>query len=89
MMQLVFFKSAMALIQEILFNFRFEKKLYVRLPETRLREKLLKIYMGEELTTLESKDFRNIAELTEGYSNADLYCTVQVLMSLCWNLAMP
>lgn len=51
---------------------RFEKKIYIPLPSTEARVRLFELCVGKSRTTLKKKDFRALAERTEGYSGADI-----------------
>lgn len=51
---------------------RFEKKIYIPLPSMEARVRLFELCVGKSRTTLNKKDFRVLAERTEGYSGADI-----------------
>ena len=55
---------------------RFERRIYIPLPEIEARLRLLELHIGDTPHTLTRKDIRWLAERTEGYSGAD----VQVLV---------
>lgn len=63
--------------------FRFEKRIYIPLPDQPAREAIIKIHLGEEpLKDLEPKLTDKIAEQTEGYSGSDLAVVArEVLMT--------
>ena len=45
---------------------RFEKRIYIPLPEVTSRAKMFQINVGDTPCTLSSKDLRYLAEKTEG-----------------------
>jgi len=51
---------------------RFEKRIYIALPDIFARTKMFEIHLGDTPHNLNSKDFRELAESTEGYSGSDL-----------------
>jgi len=56
---------------------RFEKRIYIPLPEEGARYTMFKIHLGETPTSLTSNDFRELAQLTEGYSGSDIAIVVR------------
>ena len=56
---------------------RFEKRLYIPLPEEKARKHMLEIYLGNTPTNLSPRDFSTLAQITEGYSGADIGTVVQ------------
>uniref|UniRef100_A0AC34QVE5 AAA+ ATPase domain-containing protein n=1 Tax=Panagrolaimus sp. JU765 TaxID=591449 RepID=A0AC34QVE5_9BILA len=52
---------------------RFPKRLYIPLPEFEAREKMVQMLLQNESHKMSSKDFKEIAELTKGFSGADMY----------------
>ncbi|XP_039263100.2 vacuolar protein sorting-associated protein 4B-like [Styela clava] len=56
---------------------RFEKRIYIPLPEAPARLTMFKLHLGDTLTTLTDKDFKYLAEQTKGYSGADISIVVR------------
>jgi len=58
---------------------RFEKRIYVPPPDKRVRKQLFKHYIEKlsESYEIEDIDYDKLAELTEGYSSADIYSIVK------------
>ncbi|MCD6301458.1 MAG: AAA family ATPase [Staphylothermus sp.] len=58
---------------------RFEKRIYVPPPDKRIRKQLFKYYIEKlkESYEIEEIDYDKLAELTEGYSSADIYSIVK------------
>eukprot|EP00051_Salpingoeca_urceolata_P002063 m.46732 g.46732 ORF g.46732 m.46732 type:complete len:458 (-) comp11878_c0_seq1:90-1463(-) len=54
------------------FRRRFERKVYIPLPDIRARTVLFKIHVGSTPNTLEQPDFAQLAQRTEGFSGADV-----------------
>ncbi|KAH0535634.1 vacuolar protein sorting-associated protein 4 [Cotesia glomerata] len=51
---------------------RFEKRIYISLPEEHARATMFKLHLGDTPHTLTEDDFKQLASLTEGYSGADI-----------------
>lgn len=51
---------------------RFEKRIYIGLPEEHARATMFKLHLGDTPHTLTEDDFKQLASLTEGYSGADI-----------------
>lgn len=51
---------------------RFEKRIYIPLPEAPARLHMFKLHIGNTPNSLTEADFRTIAEKTDGYSGADI-----------------
>lgn len=51
---------------------RFEKRIYVPLPDKKARMKIIQESMDDGMKSLTERDIEEVAELTEGYSGADL-----------------
>ena len=51
---------------------RFEKRIYISLPEENARLRMFQIHIGTMKTTLTDVDYRTLASKTEGYSGADI-----------------
>lgn len=56
---------------------RFQKKIYICLPEHEARYKMLDLNIGKTPHTLTEKDLDEIAEMTEGYSGSDIATLTQ------------
>jgi len=50
---------------------RFERRIYIGLPEPNARTTMFKLHMGDTPTTLTEEDYRKLGELSEEYSGAD------------------
>lgn len=51
---------------------RFQKKIYISLPEKEARLNMFHLNLGDTANSLVDKDFKDLAELTEGYSGSDI-----------------
>ena len=60
---------------------RFDKIIYIPNPDKITREKILQIYVKDKLIK-ENVDIDRIAELTEGYSGADVSSVANTTLSL-------
>lgn len=62
---------------------RFEKRIYVPPPDKRVRKQLFKFYVEQlkEAYEIGEIDYDKLAELTEGYSSADIYSIVKETQS--------
>ncbi|KAK0092579.1 hypothetical protein PV327_003303 [Microctonus hyperodae] len=56
---------------------RFEKRIYIGLPEEHARGTMFKIHLGNTAHNLTEEDFRKLAAETEGYSGADISIIVR------------
>lgn len=56
---------------------RFQRRVYISLPDMAARMKMFKISIGSTPCELTVPDFRTLAELTEGYSGSDINIAVQ------------
>jgi len=56
---------------------RFEKRIYIPLPDEKSIIRLLEIEMGNEPTTVTKSDLITLSKLLEGYSGADIHTLVQ------------
>jgi len=56
---------------------RFDKRIYIPLPEEASREQIMKIHMGDEPSKLKNQDYKKLAQMSEGYSPADLSIVVR------------
>jgi len=51
---------------------RFEKRIYIPLPEEHARLDIFKLHVGETPNTLHEDDYKKLAKLTKGFSGADI-----------------
>lgn len=56
---------------------RFEKRIYIPLPEIEARTTLLKLHLGDTPHQLQHADFTSIASRTDGFSGADMSILVR------------
>jgi len=56
---------------------RFDKRIYIPLPEEGARYTMFKLHLGDTPCQLTSNDFRELAQLTEGYSGSDIAVVVR------------
>ncbi|XP_072168679.1 vacuolar protein sorting-associated protein 4B-like [Diadema setosum] len=56
---------------------RFEKRIYIPLPEAPARTTMFKIHMGKTTSTLTEQEYRELGERSEGYSGADISIVVR------------
>ncbi|XP_003743309.1 vacuolar protein sorting-associated protein 4B [Galendromus occidentalis] len=56
---------------------RFEKRIYIPLPEAPARTVMFKLHIGNTPHTLTEKDFKTLGEISEGYSGADISVVVR------------
>ena len=56
---------------------RFEKRIYIPLPEEAARKRMFEIHIGDTLTSVYSSDYGQLAQKTEGYSGADIGIVVR------------
>eukprot|EP00088_Acartia_fossae_P063884 TRINITY_DN7827_c0_g1_i1.p1 TRINITY_DN7827_c0_g1~~TRINITY_DN7827_c0_g1_i1.p1 ORF type:complete len:437 (-),score=113.46 TRINITY_DN7827_c0_g1_i1:274-1584(-) len=56
---------------------RFEKRIYIPLPEESARVTMFKVHMGETPCSLTENNYRELAHNTEGYSGADIALVVR------------
>lgn len=56
---------------------RFEKRIYIPLPEEHARLVMFKIHLGNTSTQLTEEDLKNLAKKTDGYSGADISIVVR------------
>lgn len=61
---------------------RFEKRIYISLPEKSARKNMFKLHLGNTPNSLCEEDFNELAKNSEGYSGADIGIVVrEALMS--------
>ncbi|XP_015414952.1 PREDICTED: vacuolar protein sorting-associated protein 4B isoform X2 [Myotis davidii] len=56
---------------------RFEKRIYIPLPEAHARAAMFKLHLGTTQNSLTETDFRDLGKKTEGYSGADISVIVR------------
>ena len=56
---------------------RFQKKIYISLPESKARKLMVKLNLGETYNDLTDEQFGILGDLTEGYSGSDIYNLTQ------------
>lgn len=56
---------------------RFEKRIYIPLPEVAARRRMFEIHIGDTSTNLSSSDYSDLSSKTEGYSGADIGIVVR------------
>ncbi|KAA6429996.1 MAG: vacuolar sorting-associated 4-like [Trebouxia sp. A1-2] len=60
---------------------RFDKRIYIALPEAKARAHMFKVHLGDTPHNLEAKDFEELGVATEGFSGSDVAVVVKdVLM---------
>lgn len=61
---------------------RFEKRIYISLPDAPARQRMFKLHLGSTPHSLKEEDFNELAAKAEGYSGADIGIVVRdALMS--------
>ena len=56
---------------------RFEKRIYIPLPEEHARSFMFKLHLGSTATILTESDFVTLGKKTDGYSGADVSIIVR------------
>lgn len=56
---------------------RFEKRIYIPLPGPDARRRIFEIHIGDTPNQLSPKDFRTLADRTDGYSGSDISTVVR------------
>ena len=56
---------------------RFQKRIYIPLPEANTRLRMFKVHIGTMKTLLTDRDYQTLAQKTEGYSGADIEVLVR------------
>ncbi|KAG8342456.1 MIT (microtubule interacting and transport) domain [Trypanosoma vivax] len=62
---------------------RFERRIYIPLPQEQARCQMFKIHVGETPHTLTDSDFNQLAQLTEMYSGSDICVVVRNALMEC------
>lgn len=56
---------------------RFEKRIYIPLPDTNARKDMFRLHVGDTPNTLTEEDYKELARATEGYSGHDISMVVR------------
>ena len=56
---------------------RFQKKIYISLPEAKARKLMVKLNLGDTYNDLTDEQFGILGDLTDGYSGSDIYNLTQ------------
>lgn len=62
---------------------RFERRVYIPLPDERARVQMFQIHLGDTPHTLQPEDFQELATMTELFSGADINILVRGAMMEC------
>lgn len=65
------------LLREVVFSLRFEKRIYIPLPEEPARAQMFRLHLGNTPHSLSEADLRQLAHKTDGYSGADISIIVR------------
>jgi len=61
---------------------RFEKRIYIPLPDLHARTAMFKIRLGKTPNNLSEEDFFELGKATEGYSGSDITIVVKEAMMM-------
>lgn len=56
---------------------RFEKRIYIPLPEAPARTEMFKLHLGNTPHSITEEEFRELGKRTDGYSGADIQIVVR------------
>lgn len=56
---------------------RFERRIYIPLPETTARTEMFKTYLGNTPHSITKEEFEELGKRTDGYSGADISIVVR------------
>eukprot|EP00698_Gefionella_okellyi_P003867 TRINITY_DN13586_c0_g1_i1.p1 TRINITY_DN13586_c0_g1~~TRINITY_DN13586_c0_g1_i1.p1 ORF type:complete len:443 (-),score=83.64 TRINITY_DN13586_c0_g1_i1:68-1396(-) len=56
---------------------RFERRIYIPLPDPIARERMLQIHLGDTAHSLQAADFKQLAQSTDGFSGSDISVMVR------------
>lgn len=59
------------------FIIRFEKRIYIPLPEASARTEMFKMYLGNTPHAISEEEFRELGKRTDGYSGDDISVLVR------------
>ena len=62
---------------------RFERRIYIPLPEVQARAAMFKLHLGDTPNTMTDADFMELAQKSEGYSGSDINVLVRNAMMEC------
>lgn len=62
---------------------RFERRIYIPLPDAMARRQMFKIHMGDTVNTLNEEDWMELAQKTERYSGSDIKQVVRSALMEC------
>lgn len=68
---------SLTLIHVHVLRFRFEKRIYIPLPEEPARAQMFRLHLGNTPHSLSDADLRQLAHKTDGYSGADISIIVR------------
>lgn len=57
--------------------FRFERRIYIPLPDANARANLFALSVGNTPCTLTQQDYKQLADMTDGYSGSDISVLVR------------
>ena len=58
-------------------DWRFEKRIYIPLPEEAARRRMFELHIGDTPNQLSSRDLQNLGRWADGYSGADISIVVR------------
>lgn len=58
-------------------NSRFERRIYIPLPDANARANLFALNVGNTPCTLSQQEFKQLADMTDGYSGSDIAVLVR------------
>lgn len=67
-------------MHSFLIFFRFEKRIYIPLPDAAARAKMFQLHLGKTPHQLTSDQFRQLADMSNGYSGSDISIVVRDAM---------
>jgi vacuolar protein-sorting-associated protein 4 len=56
---------------------RFERRIFIPLPDVQARTKMFELNVGDTPNNLTHKEFRQLGDMTEGYSGSDIAIAVR------------
>jgi vacuolar protein-sorting-associated protein 4 len=56
---------------------RFERRIFIPLPDEQARTKMFELNVGETPNNLTHKEFKQLGDMTEGYSGSDIAIAVR------------
>ena len=61
-------------------HFRFEKRVYISLPDEAARTHMFKVHVGDTPNTLTEADYKTLGQRTDGFSGSDISVVVRDAM---------